>query len=217
MAKSDAPKKPYKGGDSRNWAQRLAGQSNVPANPTPAVKPPVSAPTKVGMPSKIPLVKPSPIKTQSQANVERGMRAGVKARKIAGGVLLGGAVLGGGYALHRHLTKGKPVTKSLINPFEEVIVFGKAYTVVEPIPRSTRIRALVPTGGHVGHGNALGHYRGGGPAITRTQLQTYNGNGKGLRQGPFGKALQSPERTSRRRAIPNSNIPAGPSRGSRIT
>ena len=49
------------------------------------------------------------------------------------------------------------MSKRMLNPFEEVVVFGKAYSTLN-VTSGTNvsvIRALVPTGGHVGHGNAL--------------------------------------------------------------
>lgn len=67
----------------------------------------------------------------------------------------------------------------LINPF------SKAMTV--PAQSSTRLRALVPTGANVGHGNDL--------SITRRHgrkhqgLEHYRGKSSGGTQGPFGKSV----------------------------
>lgn len=70
----------------------------------------------------------------------------------------------------------------LINPFEP---FGKAETW--PPQRSTRLRALVRTGAHVGHGQDLSitrNSRGGGGK--RTGLEVYRG-----RKSKVGKASGS--------------------------
>jgi len=106
------------------------------------------------------------------SNLKRNLLIGAGATAAAGGT----------YYLHRRgrtKEKEKTVTasKNLVNPYEEVVVFGKAYPVALPVPRSTTIRALVPTGSHVGHGNALKHVRnskgGGGRA---TALERYTGS-----------------------------------------
>lgn len=74
----------------------------------------------------------------------------------------------------------------LVNPYEETVVFGKAYPVAWPPPGATRIRALVPTGSHVGHANALhiAHGKGshGGPA---TKLERYSKAAGFLMRGPL--------------------------------
>ena len=79
----------------------------------------------------------------------------------------------------------------LINPFEETVVFGKAYRTPADATSSRVVPALRPTGRHLGHGLDLKHVTnsggGGGPA---TRLERYKGKGKGLRQGPFGKAAE---------------------------
>lgn len=90
--------------------------------------------------------------------------------------------------------KEKTVTasKNLINPFEEVVVFGKAYPVALPVSHATTIRALVPTGGHVGHGNALKHVHnssgGGGRA---TKLERYTGKGTKKAGSPVAKGIRT--------------------------
>lgn len=76
----------------------------------------------------------------------------------------------------------------LVNPFEEHIVFGKRYPVAYPPQHSTIIRALVPTGRHVGHGNDLGHFRGKGAHGGRlVGLERYTAQGGKASVGPFGK------------------------------
>lgn len=108
-----------------------------------------------------------------------GTHVDLKRGLIIGGIAGAGA---GAYLIHqrsKNKEKEKTVTasKNLVNPYEEVVVFGKAYPVALPVPRSTTIRALVPTGSHVGHGNALVHVRnskgGGGRA---TKLERYTGS-----------------------------------------
>lgn len=72
----------------------------------------------------------------------------------------------------------------LYNPFEPVSKGIES-------PPVTRLRALVPTGAHIGHGNDLHvtrHSGHGGPA---TALQVYRHKSRGHRQGPFGKAAGS--------------------------
>jgi hypothetical protein len=65
---------------------------------------------------------------------------------------------------------------TLINPFEEVVVFGKAYSLLD-VKHGTDVRnvaALLPTGRHVGTANALVRVTGprsGGPA---TKLERYS-------------------------------------------
>ena len=79
----------------------------------------------------------------------------------------------------------------IINPFEELVVFGKKLPL-EPTS-STVIRALRPTGRHVSHANALTHVRGradGGPA---TRLEHYTTTPKGLREGPFSGSVSQPK------------------------
>lgn len=80
----------------------------------------------------------------------------------------------------------------LIDPTEETVVFGKAYPVAWPPPGSTPLRALVPTGAHVGHGNALKvvhNRRGGGGRASR--LERYTGKGGLKSVGPYGKVGKS--------------------------
>ena len=80
----------------------------------------------------------------------------------------------------------------LINPFEDVVVFGKAYRNVWPVESAQTIAAIVPTGRHVSHANDLSvtrNSRGGGGRATR--LEVYRGKKRGLRQGPFGKGLDA--------------------------
>lgn len=91
---------------------------------------------------------------------------------MAAGV--GGVAIGGGYLVHRHNQKKAAMSKNLVDPFNDVVVFGKAYPVVEPVPRSVRVAALLPTGRHVGDANKLVH--------VHTKV-------RGHRQGPFGKSV----------------------------
>jgi len=112
----------------------------------------------------------------------------VASRRLRLAAIPVGAGIGtGAYLAHRHnQQKGKTVAKSLINPFTEVVVFGKALPL-DP-QASTVIRALVPTGRHIGHGNDLVRGTGrrkGGPA---TRLELYRGSTPALRTGPFGKS-----------------------------
>lgn len=74
----------------------------------------------------------------------------------------------------------------LINPFEEVVVFGKAYPVAWPVASATQLKALVPTGKHVGHGLRLSHTRiaGGGGKATRLERYTRGKKvSKGIAEG----------------------------------
>ena len=116
-------------------------------------------------------------------------RAGLSRNtKIAGGVLVGTAAAGGAVALHRRRQRSAAMSKALINPFEDVVVFGKAYKTSFFPQSSSRAAALVPTGKHLGHGNRLGHFRGTGVSPQGTGLRRYTTKTVGLRQGPFGKA-----------------------------
>lgn len=79
---------------------------------------------------------------------------------------------------------------NIINPFEEIVVFGKKLPL-EPMS-STRIRALKPTGKHLGHGLDLTHVRGRASGGRATKLERYTTTPKGLRQGPFsGSSLKN--------------------------
>lgn len=100
-----------------------------------------------------------------QAQARRSVGRGLA---VAGGAV---AVAGGtGYLVHRHNQKQKELaSKMLVDPF------AKSYPIVEPVPRSIRVAALLPTGRHVGTANNLQHFK-----ITP----------KGHRQGPFGKAFK---------------------------
>lgn len=78
----------------------------------------------------------------------------------------------------------------IINPFEEIVVFGKRLPM-EP-QSSTRLRALKPTGKHLGHGLDLTHVRGRASGGRATKLERYTTSPKGLRQGPFsGSSLKN--------------------------
>ena len=108
-------------------------------------------------------------------------------------VVAGTAAAGVGTAVlidrHNKQKKAAAMSKNWINPFEEVVVFGKAYTVVS----ETNVRytgSLVHTGKHVGHGQRLTEVKnssgGGGKA---TKLERYAGGHSSQRVGPFGKSL----------------------------
>jgi hypothetical protein len=90
----------------------------------------------------------------------------------------------------------------LVDPFAEVVVFGKAYPVAWPPPGATSVKALLPTGRHVSHANALLHVRnsrGGGGKATRLEHYTGKKSGgratslvhvkKGVSEDPFEKGL----------------------------
>ena len=74
----------------------------------------------------------------------------------------------------------------LVNPFEEVVLFGKKLSM-EP-ESSTTIGALRPTGKHVGHANDLVRVRGKASGGKATRLERYTTSPKGLKQGPFTTA-----------------------------
>ena len=142
-----------------------------------------------------------PVPETAPAAVKTGLSRGTK---IAAGALVATAAAGGAYALHRRHQRSKAVTKNLINPFEDVVVFGKAYKTSFFPQSSSRSAALVPTGKHLGHGNRLGHFRGTGVSPQGTGLRKYTTNVVGLKQGPFTGAGAS------------SKIPSGARRGKRL-
>ena len=78
---------------------------------------------------------------------------------------------------------------TLINPFEEVVVFGKAHSTLET-SWGTNVRviaALVPTGRHVSHANALTHkHNSRGKGGRATRLQRYS---KALTPGAPARAI----------------------------
>lgn len=76
----------------------------------------------------------------------------------------------------------------LINPFEEPMSFGKAATT--PPQSSTTIRALVPTGRHVGHGQDLTHVRGPKSPASGTLLEHYRGKKTKQVVQPVGKSAK---------------------------
>ena len=78
----------------------------------------------------------------------------------------------------------------LINPFDEVEVFGKAYPVAWPVQSATPVAAVTPRA--KGHGLRLVRVKnssGGGGKATR--LEHYKIKPRGLRQGPFSKGSVS--------------------------
>ena len=127
---------------------------------------------------------------------------------------------------------------NLINPFEETVVFGKAYPVAWPVERAQTLAALVPTGRHVSHANALSvtrNPRGGGGRATR--LERYGrrkvskgsvaqglsmaGGAKGVMplRNPAGTAAPGGAltRALKRRNVPvNSSLPTASKSGSRL-
>lgn len=146
-------------------------------------------------------MNPVPIEDRAvhAATVNIPRKTGLSGRTAAL-IATGAAAAGGaGYLIHRSKKKDA-MSKNLVNPFEEVVVFGKAYPVALPVPSSTTIRALVPTGGHVGHGNDLKVVRNRkGKGGRATKLEHYRGGHAKQGMGPFGKA-----------ALPLPN-PGGPS------
>lgn len=137
----------------------------------------------------------------ARPGVSSGLSTG---SKIGLGVAGAGTLAAGGYAIHRARSRKKvDMAKTLINPYEEVVVFGKA--VALPVPSAVRIRTPnLNSGSHRGNALALVRIRnargGGGPA---TALEHYTTSTKGGRQGPFGHKG-------------NSKIPDGARRGRRI-
>jgi hypothetical protein len=97
----------------------------------------------------------------------------------------------------------------LVNPFEEVVVFGKAYPVAWPAQGASGVKALLPTGRHVAHGNDLKHVhnsRGsGGPATRLEHYRNSKGGGgrasrlvhHGSRKSGQPKALERTHHTPR--------------------
>lgn len=71
----------------------------------------------------------------------------------------------------------------LINPFEEVVVFGKRFSVVDTTQNVRVIRALVPTGPHIGHGNDLKVVHGPRSGGRKAGLERYTGGHGGGRHG----------------------------------
>jgi hypothetical protein len=73
----------------------------------------------------------------------------------------------------------------LVNPFEPV---GKA--AATPPQSAKVIRALVPTGRHVGHGQDLKVARGPKSPASGTLLEHYRGKKTKQVPGPFGKSVE---------------------------
>jgi hypothetical protein len=78
----------------------------------------------------------------------------------------------------------------IINPFEELVVFGKAFPL-EPTG-STALAALRPTGRHLGHGGDLTYVRGKASGGKQPQIERYTTSPKGLREGPFHGTVKQP-------------------------
>ena len=138
----------------------------------------------------------APIARTASPTVIRGQHAARPShlrRNVAIGAGVVGAAAGTGYLVHRHNQKKAAMSKSLdlVNPFEEVVAFGKAYPLNTVSGTNVRrIRALVPTGRHVGRANALTHVTNssGGGGRNATRLERYTTKPRGQRSGPFGKA-----------------------------
>jgi hypothetical protein len=78
----------------------------------------------------------------------------------------------------------------LVDPFSEVVVFGKAYPVAWPPQGATSVKALLPTGRHVSHANRLHHThnsRGGGGKATTLEHYTGRKSGGRTKLQQFGK------------------------------
>lgn len=114
---------------------------------------------------------------------------------VATGAVVGSAVGVGALRYHRQKKlnnwaneKKAAMSKNLINPFEEVVVFGKAY----PVVGVTNVRSGSPkthTGRGVGHGQRLTDIKNSKGKGGRTKLERYKGGHASGRVGPFGKAL----------------------------
>ena len=110
--------------------------------------------------------------------------------------------------------------KSLVDPF------AKAYPVVWPVPRATRVAALRPTGKHLGHGQDLTHVRKG-LVDPFSKGSVSQGLGMAARQGGT-MPLMNPRGTKRVTVGPvarrmmlreqkvNSKIPDGARAGRRV-
>jgi hypothetical protein len=106
---------------------------------------------------------------------------------------------------------------NLVDPFAEVVVFGKAYPVAWPPPGATSVKALLPTGRHVSHANALLHVRnsrGGGGKATR--LEHYTGKKSGGRATSLVHVKKSEMLPRRRNTSPHSAIPTASKSGRRL-
>ena len=161
---------------------------------------------------------PAPKAAKTGFRFKGGKRGALIAAGAAG-------VAGGGAAVHHHMRK------SLVNPFEEVVAFGKAYPVALPVQRAVRVRALLPTGAHVSHANKLVVVRRNGKGGPATKLERYAkgdfskgsvANGLKMAAGAKGvmpirtSAGLKPEGPLARRLTPNSKIPDAGRRGRRI-
>jgi hypothetical protein len=94
----------------------------------------------------------------------------------------------------------------LVNPFEEVVVFGKAYSL-QNVTTGTNVRvlrAMMPTGKHIGTGQNLVHVHNskarGGPA-TKLEHYTKAFNPKAARAMFGGPASQQMPGNLRRRGV----------------
>jgi len=104
-------------------------------------------------------------------------------RKAA--VLIGAGVAGTAGMAYLVRRKGKQtMKKSLVDPF------AKAYPVVDPVPGSTVIASLRPTGRNVGQANNLKVVGGRRKVGPEAGFSHYNVTPHGHRQGPFGKGFE---------------------------
>jgi hypothetical protein len=108
----------------------------------------------------------------------------------------------------------------LVDPFAEVVVFGKAYPVAWPPPGATSVKALLPTGRHVSHANALLHVRnsrgGGGKATKARALHRQEEWRAGHLPGARQEGRLSEMLPRRRNTSPHSAIPTASKSGRRL-
>ena len=71
----------------------------------------------------------------------------------------------------------------LNNPFTDLVFFGKSLPM-EPTS-STVIGTLHHTGGHLGHGQDLGHWTGKKEGGRKAGLERYTTSPRGQKMGPF--------------------------------
>ena len=172
MPRSQGPRRPYRGPRSERDLRQAAssvwpGQARVDADGERIVQ---------------------AIRQDRQRRNKPSLARSLLSRRALIPVAAGAATLGagGGYALHQH-RKSRKVEKTLINPFEETVVFGKAYPIAWPPQGETVIRALVPTGRHVSHANKLTHVKGRNSQPTN-RLKHVRRKGKGGGLGTVGKS-----------------------------
>ncbi|HEY5787496.1 MAG TPA: hypothetical protein VIT65_22250 [Microlunatus sp.] len=105
----------------------------------------------------------------------------------------------------------------LVDPFAEVVVFGKAYPVAWPPSSAKSVKALVPTGRHVSHANALHHTRNsGGGGGKATRLERYTGKKSGGKATSLLHVSKLEPGPRRRNTSPHSAIPTASKSGRRL-